>query len=448
MTVSAAFFPVPRMHNQPQTGPVLSTVGLVTHKTYTIRRSTMLAGLAWLTLTTACTGAAGWYILSRDDLAARLIARETTRQYAYEDRIAGLRADIDRYASRALLDQDGVESRVDELAIRQAELESRQSLVTALTDTLQSSGLLPAAKLPLRSRVIKPDEPIRASGVTSFAPIMPGKPMPAPDTPPLRGAETNPSGGWQSGEAPAEPPAKRVEATLTKLDQAIASTSDAQISALKEMDETLAATQKRLRSSLAETGLDVERLAAPGNAAGGMGGPFVPVKLDASAGPFEATLTALQPRMASVMRLRGAIEQLPLGRPMAGDHDFTSNFGYRTDPFTRGLAMHTGVDFRAETGSSIVATAPGKVVAAEYNGGYGNMVEVEHANGLSTRYAHMSAISVSVGQMVKAGSVVGRVGSTGRSTGPHLHYETRINDEPVDPTRFLRAGSKLFANAL
>src|SRR6478735_6345342 len=185
------------MHHQSQPAPALSAIGLVSHKTYTLRRSTMLAGLAWLALSTACSGGAGWYILSRDDLAARLIARETSRQYAYEDRIAALRADIDRYASRALLDQDGVESRVDELATRQAELESRQSLVTALADTLQSSGLVPATKLPLRSNVIKPGEPVRASGVTSFAPIMPGKPMPAPETPPLRGAETNPSGGWQ-----------------------------------------------------------------------------------------------------------------------------------------------------------------------------------------------------------------------------------------------------------
>ena len=426
--------------------------GLVTHKTYTVRRSTMIAGLAWLTLTTACSGTAAWYILSRDDLATRLIARETARQYAYEDRIASLRADIDRYASRALLDQDGVESRVDELATRQAELESRQSLVSALADTLQSSGLVPATKLPLRARVIKPEEPIRASGVTSFAPILPGKllqpdkPMPAPEVPALRGADGGAS-GWQSGEAAAEPPAKRVEATLGRLDRAMATTSDAQIAALRDMDETLAATQKRLRGALAETGLDAERLAAQSGTDGGVGGPFVPVKLDPSAGPFEATLTALQPRMTSLMRLRGVIEQLPLARPMAGEHDFTSNFGYRTDPFTRGLAMHTGVDFRAEPGSSILATAPGKVVAAEYNGGYGNMVEVEHANGLSTRYAHMSAVSVAVGQVVKTGTVVGRVGSTGRSTGPHLHYETRINDEAVDPTRFLRAGARLLGNA-
>ena len=425
------------------TGPALPVSGLVTHKTYIIRRSTLLAGLAWLALTTAGSGAAGWYILSKDDLAARLIARETTRQYAYEDRIAALRADVDRLASRALLDQDGVEARVDELATRQAELESRQSLVTALADTLQAGGIVTAPKAPLRPRMIKPEEPIRASGVTSFAPIMPTKPTPALDQPPLRGANENQNAPWKSGEAEIQPPAQRVDAALSRLDRAIASTSGAQLAALKDMDQTLAESQKQLRGALSETGLDTDRMAAQGSVAKGVGGPFVPFKIDPAAGPFEATLSALQPRITAVMRLRGLVDQLPLAKPMAGDVDFTSNYGYRVDPFTRSPAMHTGVDFRAEAGSTIRATAPGKVVTAEYSGGYGNMVEIEHANGITTRYAHMSAILASVGQSVIAGTVVGRVGTTGRSTGPHLHYETRINDEPVDPTRFLRAGGKL-----
>ena len=437
------------MTHPASTGPALPVSGLITHKTYTIRRSTVLASLALLALTTAGSGAAGWYILSKDDLAARLIARETSRQYAYEDRIASLRADVDRLASRALLDQDGVEARVDELATRQAELESRQSLVTALADTLQAGGIVTAPKNPLRPRLIKPDEPVRASGVTSFAPIMPTKPTPAPDSPILRGADANQNAPWRSGEVVVQPPAQRVDAALTRLDRAIASTTGAQLAALKEMDETLAESQKRLRGALSETGLDTDRMAAQSSiaksAGGGVGGPFVPFKIDATAGPFEATLSALQPRIAAVMRLRGLAEQLPLAKPMAGDVDFTSNYGYRVDPFTRGPAMHTGVDFRAESGSPIRATAPGKVITAEYSGGYGNMVEIEHANGITTRYAHMSAILASVGQSVTTGTVVGRVGSTGRSTGPHLHYETRINEEPVDPTRFLRAGGKLAA---
>lgn len=425
-------------------GPALPVTGLVSHKTYTISRMTVFAGLGCLALTTAWSAATGWYILSKDDLAARLIARETSRQYAYEDRIASLRADIDRLASRALLDQDGVEARVDELATRQADLETRQSLVAAIADTLQAGGIVAAPKLPLRSRLIKPEEPIRASGVSSFAPIAPSmKPMPAPETPALRGAAERSAQPWQSGEA--QPPAKRIETTLARLDRAISATGNAQLEALRDMDKGLTETQKKLRGALSETGLDTDRMTVDDVAKSGVGGPFVPFKIDPSAGPFEATLSTLQPRIATVFRLRGLVDTLPLRRPMESEADFSSNYGYRVDPFTRAPAMHTGVDFRAEHGSPVRATAPGKVVTAEYSGGYGNMVEIEHIGGVSTRYAHLSAIAVSVGQTVAAGAVLGRVGSTGRSTGPHLHYETRINDEPLDPTRFLKAGAKLAA---
>lgn len=432
------------MSHPAQHAPALPVSGLVSHRTYTLRRSTVLAGLAWLTLSTAISGASGWYIVSKDDLAARLIVRETTRQYAYEDRIAALRADVDRLASRALLNQDGVEARVDELATRQAELESRQSLVAALTDTLQSTGLVTLPKPPLRPREIRPQDAIRASGVTSFAPILPNKPMPAPDSPLLRGGDKQASHAI-GGEEPPMPPAKRVDLSLKTLDSSIERTSAAQLATLKQMDRALSETQRRLRGALSETGLDTDKLASRVRTDSAMGGPFVPFKVDASAGPFEATLHALQPRIAAVMKLREVSEKLPVARPMAGEFDFSSNFGYRVDPFTRGPAMHTGVDFRAETGTQIRAAAPGRVVTAEYSGGYGNMVEIEHANGLSTRYAHMSAISASVGQVVTTGTVIGRVGSTGRSTGPHLHYEVRIDEEPVDPTRFLRAGQKLAA---
>ncbi len=105
--------------------------------------------------------------------------------------------------------------------------------------------------------------------------------------------------------------------------------------------------------------------------------------------------------------------------------------------------MHTGLDFRGDTGEPIRATAAGKVVSAGWNGGYGKMVEVDHGNGFSTRYGHMSEISVSVGQTVRIGQTLGKIGSTGRSTGPHLHYETRVDDKAVDPQKFLRAGSRL-----
>jgi murein DD-endopeptidase MepM/ murein hydrolase activator NlpD len=426
-------------------GHELAVTGLLSRRSFTVSRSTAMLGLSLLALTTAWSGATSWYILSKDDLAARLISRETSRQYAYEDRIAALRADVDRLASRALLDQDGVEARVGEIAMRQAELESRQSLVNAVSESLQSAGVgvSQAAKNPLRQRMIKPEEPIRASGVTSFAPFATGKPTPAPETLPLRGADDR-SAPWQSGEAEEPvPPAKRVAEALTQLDQSIERSSATQLAALREIDKTLGDTQKTLRAALAETRLDTDRLAVATPVPKGVGGPLVPVSLDASAGPFEATLSSLQPRIATVFRLRSLAEQLPIRRPLAGELELSSNYGYRADPFTRGAALHTGMDLRAEHGAPVRAAGPGKVVTAEYSGGYGNMVEIEHAGGISTRYAHMSAILVSEGQTVTGGTLVGRVGSTGRSTGPHLHYETRIDGDPADPNRFLRAGDKL-----
>jgi murein DD-endopeptidase MepM/ murein hydrolase activator NlpD len=133
---------------------------------------------------------------------------------------------------------------------------------------------------------------------------------------------------------------------------------------------------------------------------------------------------------------------MPLRRPVQGEIDMTSSFGVRIDPFLSRPAMHTGIDFRGDTGEAIHVTAGGTVVSAGWSGGYGRMVEVDHGNGLATRYGHLSEIDVQVGQTVKAGQTVGRMGSTGRSTGPHLHYETRIDGEAVNPRKFLHAGAK------
>jgi murein DD-endopeptidase MepM/ murein hydrolase activator NlpD len=106
--------------------------------------------------------------------------------------------------------------------------------------------------------------------------------------------------------------------------------------------------------------------------------------------------------------------------------------------------MHTGIDFRGEYGEPIHATASGTVTSAGWSGGYGQMVEIDHGNGFATRYGHLSEIDVKVGQSIRIGQVVGRLGSTGRSTGPHLHYETRVDGEAVNPEKFLKAGATLF----
>jgi murein DD-endopeptidase MepM/ murein hydrolase activator NlpD len=167
------------------------------------------------------------------------------------------------------------------------------------------------------------------------------------------------------------------------------------------------------------------------------------LKLRNSAGTFERHLNRVNTVRTDFERLARTIVTVPVRKPVAADVQLSSGFGVRMDPFLRSPAMHTGLDFRGSTGDPVRATANGRVETAGVNGGYGKMVEIDHGNGFTTRYAHLSQIEVKVGQSVRIGQLIGRVGSTGRSTGPHLHYETRIGGEAVDPQKFLRAGLRL-----
>ncbi|RVT91233.1 M23 family metallopeptidase [Sphingomonas crocodyli] len=135
---------------------------------------------------------------------------------------------------------------------------------------------------------------------------------------------------------------------------------------------------------------------------------------------------------------------IPSIKPLA-DFTFTSAFGVRRDPFRGGAAMHAGIDLASKTGTPIYATADGMVNRAEWFGGYGNCVEVEHGKGISTRYGHMSKIVAHPGQRVHRGDLIGYVGSTGRSTGPHLHYEVRIDGRAVNPIPFLESANYIMA---
>lgn len=115
-----------------------------------------------------------------------------------------------------------------------------------------------------------------------------------------------------------------------------------------------------------------------------------------------------------------------------------NEFGYRRNPFGgRGYEFHAGMDIDGDRGDIVAVPANGKIITAGWEGGYGNLIEVDHGNGLTTRYGHLSKIGVQSGDTVQRGQIIGLIGSTGRSTGPHLHYEVRLNDKPINPRRFL-----------
>lgn len=167
----------------------------------------------------------------------------------------------------------------------------------------------------------------------------------------------------------------------------------------------------------------------------------------AMGGPFDAILNAddIDPRferlglsLARMAVLERAMDGIPQVVP-ATAQNITSGFGYRRDPFNGRGAMHAGIDFKGAVGSPIFAAAEGRVTFAGWQSGYGQAIEITHGNGMLTRYAHLSRIGVRVGQAVAAGTTIGGLGNTGRSTGPHLHFEVRINDRAVNPRPFLEA---------
>jgi murein DD-endopeptidase MepM/ murein hydrolase activator NlpD len=176
--------------------------------------------------------------------------------------------------------------------------------------------------------------------------------------------------------------------------------------------------------------------AKPGNEA--MGGPFE------SAG--NATFKALFNSWKKLDQLQDDVIAIPSDKPVKTEVTFTSGFGVRSDPFQHGAAMHPGIDLAAAYGTPVYATADGTVLRAGWNsGGYGNLVEIDHGRGISTRYGHMSAILVHEGDHVTRGQQIGRIGSTGRSTGNHLHYEVRIDGRPVNPIPFMKSTDYVIA---
>ena len=167
-------------------------------------------------------------------------------------------------------------------------------------------------------------------------------------------------------------------------------------------------------------------------------------------GPFEAagnsTFKALFDSWKKLDQLQDGVIAIPSDKPIRASVEFTSGFGVRSDPFRAGAAMHPGIDLAGAYGTPIYATADGTVVRAGWNsGGYGNLVELDHGRGITTRYGHMSAILVKAGEHVTRGQQIGRMGSTGRSTGNHLHYEVRIDGRAVNPIPYMKSTDYVLA---
>ncbi len=211
-----------------------------------------------------------------------------------------------------------------------------------------------------------------------------------------------------------------------------------------------------LEDTIAMTGIDPASLfEKTGIAARAMGGPIldpnaaddgsIKTLTNLEAGVFDSSVAELEESLQRWEALQSVLRVLPLAAP-ADNFYISSEFGRRRDPFTNRMAFHAGVDLAGPPQQAVYATAPGTVVVAGRNGPFGNMVEIDHGFGLRTRYGHLNKVLVKKGDSVGFRTAVGRMGSTGRSTGTHLHYEIRFDGKAYDPSRFLKAGKYVFKN--
>lgn len=193
-------------------------------------------------------------------------------------------------------------------------------------------------------------------------------------------------------------------------------------------------------AAIRKYGLDPNHLA--NEAQEGMGGPFIPFFGSKSKDVRDPRFTRLAASLERMDSMERALAGIPSSMP-ADAILISSEFGYRHDPINGAGAMHAGLDFKGPIGTLVMAAADGVVSFAGYHNGYGNCIEITHANGLVTRYAHLSRYNVEVGQTVKRGIQIGNIGNTGRSTGPHLHFEVRLDGEAINPMKFLEAHSNV-----
>jgi murein DD-endopeptidase MepM/ murein hydrolase activator NlpD len=214
-----------------------------------------------------------------------------------------------------------------------------------------------------------------------------------------------------------------------------------QIDDLEAIIEQTGLNPKELKRNFVQKKAKPQPQASHTAADKGVGGPFIP---DTSYAPSAAE-NELFARLDELATLKQVIKILPLASPMENGEQ-QSHYGRRIDPFSGRLAFHSGLDLSGPRGAKILATGDGKVRKAEWSSSYGNYVDIDHGFSITTRYAHLSSINVTEGQKVRKGDVLGEQGSTGRSTGNHLHYEVRYREQALNPKKFLDAGQYVLEN--
>ncbi len=229
---------------------------------------------------------------------------------------------------------------------------------------------------------------------------------------------------------------------IIALEETVSQLENSEIEILNQMEKISVKEMEKIKEALSTINKSMKKQNKYFN-------PLANNKRDSTGGKFEADIPAvknqeLSNKMQEVFSIindvtyyKEVMKSVPVGKPV-WSYWLSSPFGKRYDPFNKKSAAHKGVDLASNKGNKIKTMAKGKVVRSDYNGGYGKFVEIDHGNGFKTKYAHLNKSYVKKGQYVEQGEAIGEVGSTGRSTGPHLHYEVLFNGTPVDPMAFIK----------
>jgi murein DD-endopeptidase MepM/ murein hydrolase activator NlpD len=416
-------------------------------------------------------------VIFKDRIIAAKDHRFQQMQSAYENRLADLQISYDELNGALVGAEDKFKATADELQTKQNAITgflARKKQIEVAVGTRDAAPARPAqaneaasdsvgfAAAPPRSGApdvseISDEDSVGGASLT----VMPGPVAPQPRTgrAPAKAAaiidsfwhrlarlagnlfSSSASADIQLSAAYSQHPALRALAEQTAR---VARMGKDETRLMARTEVALKADVDSFRMLVRRTGINPDALEHK-VAAEGIGGPEISldqVHIDGISDPgFSTAYLHAQAVLSQLGDLSQEVSHIPLSLPVdSGQFDRSSGFGSRIDPFTGHYAFHPGIDFAGPWGSKVTATAAGTVVFAGYRGGYGNMVEIDHGLGIRTRYGHLSAIGVKPGAHIAKGGVLGRVGSTGRSTGPHVHYEVWFDDVVRNPTNFIEAG--------
>lgn len=414
-------------------------------------------------------------VIFKDRIIAAKDHRYQQMQQAYESRVADLQISYDELNGALVGAEDRFKATADALQAKQNAIAGFLNRATAAQAAVGIRGTGPApaplAALPATAQdgaleVISPHssaDSFDAEGGSSSLTMMPEPAAPQPRTgKPVKasfldaaakkvaalfqsvGARLHVGSRPDAGSSAAYAQHPALRALVQQTDR-VAAIGHNDVQLMAQTEKALGVGVNNLRGVMRRTGINPDSFTRKLAAREGIGGPEIPLDQVRIEGVSDPRFTKAYLGAAAVLEqlngLSTALSHVPLALPVtAARFDRSSGFGARVDPFTGRYAFHPGVDFAGPWGARVQATAPGKVVFAGYRGGYGNMVEIDHGLGLHTRYGHLSSIQVRTGAAVTKGGAVGRVGNTGRSTGPHVHYEVWYENVVKNPNNFIEAG--------